>query len=126
MDRAVAAVQPAASPKPPSGAADPTSLRVAINVHKSELELLHTVNEASGELAPLARFTIAQLWLAFRSSAGGRMALALSLPLVEGRDCRNGVPPEHSLVITAAGLAGQALEGAKDADKVSHMHPKSI
>ena len=45
---------------------DRTTLRVVINLGKSELEMLRTSNAATGALAPLARFTIQDLWVAFR------------------------------------------------------------
>ena len=45
---------------------DKTSLRVVVNIGKSELEMLRTSNAATGALAPLARFTIENLWVAFR------------------------------------------------------------
>ncbi len=45
---------------------DRTTLRVVVNIGKSELEMLRTSNAATGALAPLARFTIENLWVAFR------------------------------------------------------------
>ena len=45
---------------------DRTTLRVVVNLGKSELEMLRTSNAATGALAPLARFTIQDLWVAFR------------------------------------------------------------
>ena len=45
---------------------DRTTLRVVVNLGKSELEMLRTSNAATGALAPLARFTIEDLWVAFR------------------------------------------------------------
>ena len=49
---------------------DKTTLRVVVNVGKCELEMLRTSNAATGSLAPLARFTIENLWVAFRYCAG--------------------------------------------------------
>ena len=93
MDRAVANVEPGKESKasPVKG----TSIRVTVDIHKSELELLQTINEASGELAPLARFTVRKLWVAFRSMANGEMALSLSVPFLEGADLRPGLPEQH-------------------------------
>lgn len=45
---------------------DRSTLRVVVNVGKCELEMLRTSNAATGSLAPLARFTIEDLWVAFR------------------------------------------------------------
>jgi len=45
-----------------------------VDVGKSELELLRTAGGAAGEPAPLARFTVGNLWVAFRC------ALALARP----------------------------------------------
>ena len=40
---------------------DRTSLRVVVNLGKSEMEMLRTSNAATGALAPLPRFTIQDL-----------------------------------------------------------------
>lgn len=48
------------------GRKDRTSIRVVVNVGKSELEMLRTSNAQTGALAPLARFTIGNLWVVFR------------------------------------------------------------
>lgn len=45
---------------------DRSTLRVVVNIGKTELEMLRTSNAATGALAPLARFTIENLWVAFR------------------------------------------------------------
>ena len=50
-----------------SAKSDRTAIRVVINLGKSELEMLRTSNAATGALSPLARFTIGNLWVAFRS-----------------------------------------------------------
>ena len=94
MDRAVASVRPDQYAKAPADGQQ-TAIRVTVNVRKSELEMLHTTNEATGELVPLARFTVGKLWVAFRSMDSGAMALSLSLPHVEGLDLRPGLPEEH-------------------------------
>ena len=60
---------------------DRTTLRVVVNIGKSELEMLRTSNAATGSLAPLARFTIENLWVAFRYCPS-YSALAM-------RDCEN-------------------------------------
>lgn len=44
---------------------------------------------------PLARFTIANLWVLYTSTPTGRSHVNLSLPTVEGVDLRTGVPPEQ-------------------------------
>lgn len=93
MERAVAKVKPGRESKP--SAVRGTTIRVTVDVRKSELELLQTTNEASGELAPLARFTVRKLWVAFRSMANGEMALELSVPFLEGADLRPGLPDQH-------------------------------
>ena len=49
-----------------SAKSDRTAIRVVINLGKSELEMLRTSNAATGALSPLARFTIGNLWVAFR------------------------------------------------------------
>ena len=41
-------------------------MRVVVDVGKSELELLRTAGGAAGEPAPLARFAVGSLWVAFR------------------------------------------------------------
>jgi len=41
-------------------------VRVVVDVGKSELELLRTAGGAAGEPAPLARFAVGSLWVAFR------------------------------------------------------------
>ena len=55
---------------------DRTTLRVVVNVGKSELEMLRTSNAATGALAPLARFTIENLWVAFRCCATSLISTA--------------------------------------------------
>ena len=45
---------------------DRSTLRVVVNIGKTQLEMLRTSNAATGALAPLARFTIENLWVAFR------------------------------------------------------------
>ena len=94
MDRAVADVRPE-SKADPAGEESETAIRVTVEVKRSELELQYTTNEATRELAPMARFTIRKLWLAFRRMGTGRMVLSLSVPLVEGVDLRPGLPDEH-------------------------------
>ena len=59
-----AAGQPAATAS--AAKSDKTAIRVVINLGKSELEMLRTSNAATGALSPLARFTIGNLWVAFR------------------------------------------------------------
>lgn len=93
MDRAVAKVRPGRESKPLEQ--EGTPLRVTVDISRSELELLHTTNEATGDLAPLARFTVRKTWLAFRSMANGEMALSLSVPFLEGVDLRPGLPDQH-------------------------------
>ena len=93
MDRAVAKIKPGKESKPREQHGTP--LRVTLDISKSELELLHTTNEATGELAPLARFTVSKTWLAFRSMANGELALSLSVPFLEGVDLRPGLPDQH-------------------------------
>lgn len=60
----VAAGKPARAASSQKG--DRTAIRVVINIGKSELEMLRTSNTATGALSPLARFTIGNLWVAFR------------------------------------------------------------
>ena len=96
MDRAVAKIRPGKESKPAD--VEGTPLRVTIDIARSELELLSTTNEATGELAPLARFTVRKTWLAFRSLANGEMALSLSVPFLEGADLRPGLPDQHRYI----------------------------
>lgn len=93
MDRAIAKIRPGKENKP--AAAEGTSLRVTVDISRSELELKNTMNEATGELAPLAKFTVRKLSLAFRSLANGEMVLSLSVPFLEGVDLRPGLPEQH-------------------------------
>lgn len=93
MDRAIAEVKPLQ--RTSDGKASEASLRVTVVVKKAELELQYTTNEATGDLAKMARFTVAKLWLAFCSMDGGRMVLSMSVPFVEGKDLRPGLPEEH-------------------------------
>ncbi|KAK9815130.1 hypothetical protein WJX73_008307 [Symbiochloris irregularis] len=88
-----------------SSAPDRIAVRVAINIGKTELELLRTSNEATGDLAPLGRFTLRNLWVVFTSTRTRKLALRLSMPWVEGEDTRPWVPKEHSLVISSADAA---------------------
>ncbi|KAK9819963.1 hypothetical protein WJX72_004515 [[Myrmecia] bisecta] len=83
-------------------------VRVIVTLGKAELELLRTVNQASGTLGPLARFSVGTLWLCYRQTQGGATHLALSLPRVEAVDLRPWVPQEHSLVISSAPIAAAA------------------
>jgi hypothetical protein len=57
-----------AAPARAAGApvAERTAVRVVVDVGKSELELLRTAGGAAGEPAPLARFAVGSLWVAFR------------------------------------------------------------
>jgi len=58
----------AAAPARAAGApvAERTAVRGVVDVGKSELELLRTAGGAAGEPAPLARFAVGSLWVAFR------------------------------------------------------------
>ncbi|KAK9834254.1 hypothetical protein WJX81_000411 [Elliptochloris bilobata] len=85
-----------------SAPAERTTVRVVVDIGKSELELLRTVGAGPKDLAPLARFAVGSLWVAFRLTEAGDMALSLSLPRMEGIDLRPWVPPEHSLVVSSA------------------------
>ncbi|KAK9908805.1 hypothetical protein WJX75_003140 [Coccomyxa subellipsoidea] len=100
-----------------SAKSDRTAIRVVINLGKSELEMLRTSNAATGALSPLARFTIGNLWVAFRTTAGGALYLSVSLPRVEGVDLRPWVPPEHSLVISSEQYSAESrAEGEGSGD----------
>lgn len=117
--------QPVPKPAAPGGdRAARTSIRVLVNLGRAELEMLRTV-VATGELAPLARFSVVGAWVAYRSTYGGSMFVSLSLPRVEGTDARAWVPEEHSLVIcsahASAGGAGEA--SAADGDGGSIVKP---
>lgn len=64
--------------------------------------------QATGDLTPLARFMVRNLWVAFTSMRDRSMSLRLSLPWVEGEDQRPWVPREHALVISSADSASDA------------------
>ena len=51
------------------GAPERTTVRVVVDIGKSELELLRTTGTATEDLALLARFAIGSLWVAFRCSS---------------------------------------------------------
>ena len=48
------------------GAPERTTVRVVVDIGKSELELSRTAGAATEDVAPLARFAIGSLWVAFR------------------------------------------------------------
>ena len=48
------------------GAPERTTVRVVVDIGKSELELSRTAGAATEDLLPLARFAIGSLWVAFR------------------------------------------------------------
>ena len=52
--------------------------------------------------------------LSCRTTEGGAMHVALSLPRVEGADMRPWVPPEHSLVVSSGGGQKAAPKQATD------------
>jgi hypothetical protein len=107
---------------PASQDTSPTSVRVVVSLGEIELELQRHL-EGLPQAQPLARFTLGDLWVAFRNSAQGSMWVSLNLPRVEARDLRPEVPPEQTLVISSghkasflmldwaasAGMAHQAL-----------------
>lgn len=111
MDRAVAEVRPESKPQQDAEESE-TAIRVTVEVRRSELELQYTTNDATGDLAPMARFTVRKLWLAFRRMASGRMALSLSVPLVEGVDLRPGLPDEHRQALPSGLLFEAPTAGA--------------
>lgn len=61
--------------------------------------------QATGDLAPLGRFTLRNLWVVFTSTRSRKLSMRLSMPWVEGEDTRPWVPKEHSLVISSADAA---------------------
>ncbi|KAL4443584.1 hypothetical protein ABPG75_011321 [Micractinium tetrahymenae] len=88
-------------PKPARLDKSRTSVRVAVSIGEIELEV-HRHLEGLPQPLPLARFTIADLWVAFRNSEQGSMFVSVSVPRVEAKDLRPEVPPEQSLVISSA------------------------
>lgn len=53
-----------------AGAPERTTVRVVVDIGKSELELSRTAGAATEDLLPLARFAIRKLWVAFRCVSG--------------------------------------------------------
>ena len=103
MDRALANVHP--QKQPDLGEEDQlVDLRLTMDVRKAELDLLYTSNEATSEHSPLARFTIGKVWLALQSMASGRLALSLSVPVLQGTDLRPGLPNTHRYVCSFSGF----------------------
>lgn len=51
------------------GAPERTTVRVVVDIGKSELELSRTAGAATEDLLPLARFAIGSLWMAFRRAS---------------------------------------------------------
>ncbi|KAL4447306.1 hypothetical protein ABPG77_007339, partial [Micractinium sp. CCAP 211/92] len=87
-------------PKPARHDKSRTSVRVAVSIGEIELEV-HRHLEGLPTPLPLARFTVADLWVAFRNSEQGSMFVGVNVPRVEAKDLRPEVPPEQSLVISS-------------------------
>lgn len=66
----------------------------------AELELWRHV-DGLAEPLPLARFMVGDIYVAFRNTEAGGMAVGVCLPRVEARDLRPEVPVEQSLVISS-------------------------
>ena len=64
------------------------------------MELRQTVEGLPAPL-PLARFVIADLYVAYRNTEGGAMHVDACVPKVEVQDLRPEVPPEQSLVVSS-------------------------
>ena len=77
------------------------------------------LEQATGALTPLARFTVRNMWVAFTSTQGKALGLQLSLPWVEGEDMRPWVPREHALVISSS---DQASDSTRTPASLLTMH----
>ena len=69
-------------PAPGGDRAARTTIRVVVNLGRAELEMLRTV-AATGELAPLARFSVTGAWVAYRSTYDDRGATVPHVGVVD-------------------------------------------
>ncbi len=58
-------------------------VRVSVTVGRAEVELSSHLDGKDAGATPLARFAIADVWVAFRNTPSGGMSVSLSLPRVE-------------------------------------------
>lgn len=79
---------------------DRSSIRVVVSLGELELELKRTVAGLQVP-SPLARFSIAELNVAYRTTDAGAMFVETCIPKLEARDLRPEVPVEQSLVISS-------------------------
>ena len=94
MNRAIAEVSSEQAPVTHQSS-ETIDLRLTVNVERAVLQLHQTsVEDAQGQL-PLARLTVGSLWMAYRAMSSGKMALSLSLPLLQATDLRPGLPDDH-------------------------------
>lgn len=88
------------APAIPAAMAHIMKIRTMISLGEVELELRQTV-EGLPQPLPLARFSIAELYVAFNNTEGGTMHVNVCVPKVEIQDLRPEVPKEQSLVISS-------------------------
>lgn len=109
--------QPQGSQLPPPST--PLTVRIVVDIGRIQLEL-YSRSSATNAIEPLGLFTIADLWVSYCAHEGGRMAVTLSLPTVQGNDLRPGVPQQHSMVISS-GQGASFLSLLYDSDQVTNQ-----
>lgn len=77
-----------------------TKIRTVISLGEVELELRQSVEGLPAPI-PLARFSVANLYVTYRNTEGGSMYVEACIPKVEAQDLRPEVPPEQSLAISS-------------------------